>query len=381
MSSLTNNVERLAARMICVGFEGTTVPPTLRELIHRGVRSVILFTRNYESPAQLTSLCHEIKSLRSLESDPVLICIDQEGGRVQRLREPFTIIPSMREIGRTNDPQLGRAIGELQARELRAVNIDMNLAPVLDVDSNPANPVIGERSFSRDPDRVATLGAAMIAGLQASADPIAACGKHFPGHGDTSIDSHLDLPRIGHTIDRLERVELPPFRAAIEANVAAIMTAHIVIESIDPDLPATISDRIITGILRRQLNFDRVIISDDLEMNAIANHFGIERAVVRGTLAGVDLFPICHQPQRQHQAIDGLIDAVERTEISIQQLERANQRLDRLFQQFVKPPQVWSQSTAEIIGCPKHQAIVERVRNRAPLVESVHQSSIVNRES
>src|SRR5262245_6154746 len=157
-------LEYKAARMICVGFEGLAPTPNVRELIRRGVSSVVLFRRNYESPAQLAELCAEIKSLAQR---PILICIDQEGGRVQRLTEPFTILPSMREIGLRNDAEAAREIGRTLARELRAVHIDMNLAPVLDVDSNPANPVIGDRSFSPDPELVSRMGCALIDGLQA----------------------------------------------------------------------------------------------------------------------------------------------------------------------------------------------------------------------
>ena len=324
--------------MVCVGFEGLTPTAELIELIDRGVSSVILFSRNYQSPAQLRELC---RNLKCAADRPIMICIDQEGGRVQRLRDAsgsFTAIPSMREIGQMGDEQHARQIGGTLACELRRVNIDMNLAPVLDVDSNPHNPVIGERSLGNNPQAVARLGCALIDGLQSGPHCVAACGKHFPGHGDTSIDSHLDLPRLPHDLERLQRIELPPFEAAIQRGVASIMVSHVLFEPLDQDYPASMSPAIIDGLLRRRLQFDRVVIADDLEMKAIVDHFGIEEAVIRGASAGVDLFPICHQPQRQHLAIDALVRAARSGAVPMEHIERSNRRLDSLCSRFVKSP-------------------------------------------
>lgn len=324
-------LERAAARMICVGFDGLTVPASLAELIGRGVRAVVLLGRNYQDPDQLSSLCSEIKSLTD---EPVLICIDQEGGRVQRLGPPFTILPAMREIGLRGDVEEARALGRLMARELRAVHIDMNLAPVLDVDSNPANPVIGERSFGADPQLVADMGCALIEGLQS--EGVAACGKHFPGHGDTSVDSHFELPVLDHDRARLERIELAPFAAAIQTGVAAIMTSHILFRALDRKVPATMSRPIIEGLLRNHLGFDGVVVSDDLEMSAIADHFGIDQAVVRGAAAGVDLFLICHRTERQHAALDTLTRAIAEGALPWTQVEQGKRRLDELMARFVR---------------------------------------------
>lgn len=330
------------ARMFCIGFDGLHVTPEFREFVHRGVSSVILFTRNYQSQEQLGDLCRSIKSLRRPDEPPIMICVDQEGGRVQRFREPFTIIPSMRELGTRGDLDEARRIGSLLARELRAVHIDMNLAPVLDVDSNPANPVIGERSFGSDPNLVARMGCAMIEGLQGgeTASGVAACGKHFPGHGDTSVDSHFALPRLAHDVNRLHRVELPPFSAAIEAGVASIMCAHVLFDALDPHLPATMSTAVIHGLLRTDMGFDRVVCSDDLEMKAIISHFGVEEAVVRGAQAGIDLFFVCKDHELQHKAITALCDATRRGLVSHEAIEHANRRLDVLFRRFVRPAHV-----------------------------------------
>lgn len=322
--------------MVCVGFDGTAVSDDLRRLMGRGVRAVILFSRNFQSRTQLAALTTEIKDTGgpSAAAARTLVCTDHEGGRVQRFRDGFSAMPPLRELGRTHSPADVHALGQAVAAELRGVNIDMNLAPVLDVDSNPANPVIGPRSFSSDPKLVATLGAAMIEGLQSAG--VAACGKHFPGHGDTTIDSHLDLPRLSHDRSRLDRVELPPFIAAIRAGVAAIMSAHIAFDAVDSSAPATMSRTVITGMLREELHFDGVVMSDDLEMKAIIDHFGVEEAVMRGAAAGVDLFLVCHTPDLQHRAIDAIVRGVERGLIPHDQVV-ANVRLDRLFGQFVQP--------------------------------------------
>jgi beta-N-acetylhexosaminidase len=277
------DLERLAARMFCMGFTGLRASDEMRRLIHRGIGGAILFKRNFQDARQFADLCGELKQLADR---PFLTCIDQEGGRVTRLGVPFSAIPPMRSIGERNDPELARRFAAHIGAELRAANIDMNLAPVLDVDTNPANPVIGDRSFGRSAELVAKVGVEWIVGLQSAG--VAACGKHFPGHGDTAQDSHLDLPRLPHGMERLERIELPPFAAAIGAGVAAIMTAHVVFDAIDPHVPATMSRPALHGVLRERLGFQGVIISDDLEMKAIAGRFELEEVIVRGVNAGID---------------------------------------------------------------------------------------------
>src|SRR5882672_1358422 len=263
---LMADLESAVAKMFAIGFDGKTLTPSLAKLLDRGVSAVALFSRNIESPQQVARLCFDIQKRAGR---PILIAVDQEGGRVARLRNGFTPIPSMRALGETRDERLAEKIGRLIAAELRAVNISMNFAPVMDVDSNPANPVIGDRSFGADPALVARMGAALIGGLQNGG--VAACAKHFPGHGDTSKDSHLDLPSLPHTAARLQQVELPPFAAAIEAGVAAVMSAHVVFDVIDPENPATLSRAVITDLLRQELKFEGVTISDALEMRAISD--------------------------------------------------------------------------------------------------------------
>ena len=343
------DLERAVARMFCIGFSGTSVPGDMRDLIARGVGGAVLFRRNFSTAAQFIELCGELKTIADR---PFLTSIDHEGGRVTRLGPPFTPIPSMRSIGESNDPHLARSIGQIMARELRAANIDLNFAPVMDVDTNPLNPVIADRSFGRSPEQVSQMGLALIDGLQS--EGVAACAKHFPGHGDTSQDSHHELPHLTHALPRLNEIELPPFTAAARAGVAAIMTAHIIFDAIDPTFPATMSRAVITGLLREKMQFDGVIISDDVEMKAIAAHFRIEEVVIRAVNAGVDMLLICHTPALQNAAIDALISAVERGDVSRAVIERSSQRLDRLFSRFVRSPSI---NQRALIGCEAHRRL------------------------
>ena len=226
-------------QLLFAGFEGVEPPPELAELVTQGrIGGVVLFSRNVRDPEQLQRLVDALHE-RAPAERPLSVAIDQEGGRVQRLRQPWTEWPPMRSLGERDRTDDTRALGRALARELADLRIDLDFAPVVDVDTNPDNPVIGDRSFASSPAAVARHGVALIEGLQA--EGVAACAKHFPGHGDTSLDSHLALPRIDHDLARLREIELPPFRAAAEAGVASMMTAHVVISRLDPELPATLS--------------------------------------------------------------------------------------------------------------------------------------------
>jgi beta-N-acetylhexosaminidase len=351
------DLDTAVANLFAVGFHGTSVTEDLAWLIDRGVSTIILFKRNVDSPEQVSKLCGEIKRRAGR---PILVAIDQEGGRVARLRGKFTDIPSMRDVGRANDIDLARHVGMVLGKELRAVNIDVNFAPCMDVDTNPANPVIGDRSFGKSPQLVTRMGVAVIEGLQSAG--IAACAKHFPGHGDTDTDSHYVLPTIDHPLGRLERIELPPFAAAIRAGVAMIMTAHVVLTQIDPDVPATMSERVMRGLLRERLRFDGVVVSDDLEMRAIAEHYGAEQAILRGLAAGVDLFCICHNHQLQHRAIDRLIDAVEAGDVSRELVDESNARIHALLAKYAHAAHAGDLDT---IGCNDHVTVAYGVRQLA----------------
>jgi beta-N-acetylhexosaminidase len=277
-------------QLLFVGFDGVAAPAQVLERIHEGrIGGVVLFKRNVAAPDQLRELVAALRGAAPA-SAPLLVAMDQEGGRVQRLRGPWTEWPAMRRVAERGDPATTAAVAAGLARELRDVGIELDFAPVVDVDTNPANPVIGDRSFARTAEEVSRHARAFIAALQAGG--VAACAKHFPGHGDTAQDSHLELPRLDHDLARLASVELPPFRAAIEAGVASIMTAHVLLPRLDPDRPATLSPRAL-AILRGDLGYDGVVFSDDLEMRAVADRWSIEDRLELSLRAGCDALLVC----------------------------------------------------------------------------------------
>src|SRR5687767_10448543 len=235
-------LRRQIGQLLIAGFDGQQVPVELRSLAREfGLGGVILFGRNVGEPEQVAELCYE--AARMVPPLPLWVSVDQEGGRVARLKAPFTEWPPMATLGRSGDVALAGRFARALASELKAVGVTLDYAPVLDIHTNPRNPVIGDRALAEKADEVAELGAAIIRGLQA--EGIAACGKHFPGHGDTSADSHLELPLVEHPPARLREVEFVPFRAAVDAGVAAIMTAHVFVPSLDDRAPATLSKKIV----------------------------------------------------------------------------------------------------------------------------------------
>lgn len=321
-----------AAQLLTVGFYDQHLSDPLKRLLDRGVSGVVLFARNIDTPQQVGEL---IRSIKSYAGRPLMVGLDQEGGLVQRLRSGFTRIPPMRAVGSLEDEELAEEMGRLIGRELRAIGVDVNYAPVLDVDTNPDNPIIGNRSFSRDPAVVARLGVALGRGLEK--EGVASCGKHFPGHGDTAQDSHKELPRLPHALERLESLELVPFKAWAEAGLASIMTAHVIFEPLDAEYPATMSRRVLHGILREKLGYQGLIITDDIEMKAIADHYGYDEAAIRGVNAGVDNFLCCHTADVAHHVIDTIVQAVDNGRVSLERLEDANRRVREFNQRWVRP--------------------------------------------
>jgi len=263
---------------------------------------VVLFADNIGTPEETRALTARIQALCGQPAHPAIIAVDQEGGRVQRLRAPATSFPSAMAMGATGDAEHAHRWGLATARELRALGITMNFAPTLDVNNNPGNPVIGTRSFGERPADVARFGLAAAAGLREGG--MAATGKHFPGHGDTALDSHYALPMIAGGRGRLDAIELPPFRAAIAAGFPAIMSSHIVFPDLDPDgLPCTLSPRLLTGLLREELGFEGVIVSDAMNMQAIADRWGIAEGAVRFIAAGGDLVEPIGEERAVHAAL------------------------------------------------------------------------------
>lgn len=349
-------------QLFVLGFDGHTVPDVARDLlVKEGAGGAILFKRNVESLEQVVELNRALFELGS-DEHPTLVSVDQEGGRVARLRGICTDLPPMRRVGELSidDSDLPYRVGAMMARELGALGFHMDFAPVLDVDTNPANPVIGDRSFHHDARVVANAGVQLLRGMQQAG--VAACAKHFPGHGDTAQDSHFELPALDHDMERLEKVELLPFRAAIDAGVASIMTAHVVFRPLDAELPATLSRAVMTQLLRERMGYDGVVISDDLEMKAVADRWDIEELVKIGLNAGVDLFLVCHDADKQSRAIEAAHRLVESGEVPLARAEEAIARVKRLKTRFMGAPSAPTLDEARaIVRSAPHLALAERL--------------------
>lgn len=332
---VVQDTERMAGGVLVCGFAGLELPNTLQYwLADRSLGGLILFKRNIVSIEQTREL---IESCTAGDDPqlPTLICIDQEGGRVSRLPEPVLKLPAMRVLGAHAEPELTRQAATALGRQLRAIGINLDFAPVLDVDTNPDNPVIGDRAFGNEPERVIEHALAFAEGLMEAG--VLACGKHFPGHGDTDTDSHLALPRLVHDLERLNAVELPPFAAAV-GRIPSLMTAHVVFEAIDPDAPATMSDKVISGLLRENIGFRGAVFSDDLEMQAITAHGSVEEAAVRAIAAGCDLLLVCSDVDAARRARRALVDEASRNEAFQLRLREAAGRATALRRRAASLP-------------------------------------------
>ena len=361
MACVPSTIRREIGQLLIGSLPGTTISPEIRSLARDfSLGGVILFSRNIEEPEQVAELSVDVQSLAS--ELPLWVSVDQEGGRVARLRKPFTEWPPMAVLGRSDSPELAFRFAAALAAELRAVGITLDFAPVLDIHTNPKNPVIGDRALAENAEAVARLGAAIVKGLQENG--VAACGKHFPGHGDTSVDSHKELPVVDHPPDRIRRVECVPFRAAIAADVAFIMTAHVLVPSLDEEMPATLSRRIVYAILRDELGFQGVILSDDLEMQALAKSYPVPDAAVHAVNAGCDGLLICSgNVETQVATLEELVHAVEQGRIPYKRLEDAQTRLRRAKERFLAAPvaSTRARTLRQVLGCDAHQRVSEEM--------------------
>ena len=311
--------------MFISGFEGTSLNSRTEQLIsEQGIGGLILFERNFENPKQLKSLIEDLQSLTAPNSPPLFISVDQEGGRVTRLKNNFTQFPPMCCLGKAGSDDLAYRFGMAMGKEMRAVGINMDYAPVLDVHSNPENPIIGKRAISSDPDVVARLGCKIIQGFQdAGTIPV---GKHFPGHGDTSQDSHLMLPRVARNKESLEQIELVPFSKAFQKGLDVIMTAHVVYPAWDKNSAATFSKPILRDLLRKKMHYEGLVMSDDLEMQAVTQT--PDEIPALAINAGIDLFLICHDLSKVTKLQDTLINEIETGKIP---RDNINQSLNRIM--------------------------------------------------
>jgi beta-N-acetylhexosaminidase len=356
----------VAGQVLVAGFEGRTPPDDLMEAARaERVAGFVLFKRNLGTPEEVAALNALLASALRPER-PALLAVDQEGGRVARLGSPVLRLPPMRTLGDIDDPDLTRRVAALLGQQLRALGFTMDFAPVLDVDTNPQNPIIGDRAFGAEPDRVVRHGLAFAEGLAEAG--VLSCGKHFPGHGDTLLDSHLALPRLAHDRERLERVELAPFRAC-RGKVSAIMTAHVVFECLDADTPATLSRRAVTDLLLGELGYDGLVVSDDLEMRAVADRIPIPEAAVAAVDAGCDLVLVCSRVDACLAAHAALVRRAEQDPVFANRLREAAMRSIAVRRQAPPAPATDADALAVALAPDATQAMEREIAERAAALD------------
>ncbi len=358
--------DTLAGAVIVGGYDGLDLPRVIAERLRKGwLAGVIVFKRNLHGVHSARALCSAVLAA-SPAGEPCLISIDQEGGRVARLGPPVLSLPPMRVLGTHGDPRLAERVGHCLGVELASVGFNLDFAPVCDVDSNPANPVIGDRSFSPDPALAGAMAAAFGKGLQSAG--VAACAKHFPGHGDTSTDSHHELPVLPHDRERLEAVELPPFRAAFAAGVASVMTAHVRFDALDSTVPATLSPAVITGLLRDTLLRERpdaVIVSDDLLMKAVRGRWTVGESAVLAIAAGCDMVLVCSDPDAHEEARVALAERARADAGFAARLSEARGRVSAMRRKYPPRPASDDAELDRVLARPEHELITEALRRCA----------------
>ncbi len=357
-------LEEQIGQLMMVGFLGHTAPQEIIELIEQyHIGSIILFSRNIHEAEQVFTLTQQLQAhaRKAGQRFPLLIAIDQENGIVQRMGEVTTLFPGNMALGAIGSEEIARAVARAAGEELKALGVNMNLAPVVDINNNPANPVIGVRSFGEDARQVGRFGAAMIQGYKEA--NVVACLKHFPGHGDTAVDSHLSLPTIPYSLERLQQLELVPFEMGIAAGAECIMSAHIAFPALtgSKDLPATLAPTIITGLLRERLGFQGVAVSDCLEMHAVLDAFGTGRGAVLALQAGIDLVLVSHHFEWQRQSIEAIRTSVQKGELDPALIRAAAERILALKAQYLS----WDalptlEASKETIGSQEHRQLQER---------------------
>lgn len=326
------SLDEKIGQMIFAGISGTEMNPSMNQLITKyHVGGIILNGDNLVSPKQTVTYLNQIKGINE-GNIPLFFGVDQEGGRISKLPGGLTNFPTNLEIGKLNDPTQSYEIGTVLGKELRAFGFNVNFAPVLDVNSNPDNPVIGDRSFSNNPEIVGSLGIQTMKGLQSQS--IISAVKHFPGHGDTQVDSHLELPKVNKTLTELESLEFIPFRKAVKEGADMVMVGHILVPALDKTYPSSMSKKIITDILRNELGFNGVVITDDFFMKAITNDYDIGVAAVQSIKAGSDIIMVAHDYNKVVQVRNTIKKAVENGEISEKRIDESVARILQLKEKY-----------------------------------------------
>jgi beta-N-acetylhexosaminidase len=336
-------------QLFMVGIPGPDLDEGTEALIRDyNLGGVILFSRNIKDPVQVATLCRDLQEkAMTYHGNPLILAVDQEGGRVARLKEPFTVFPGNSAIGADAHP-VEKAIefGHVTAREMKLVGLNMNLAPVVDVQRGKLEKHLAGRSFGEDPNRVALLGRAVVRALQDNG--VMAVAKHFPGLGRATVDPHFQLPRIEVDGEEIESINLPPFQAVIDEGVAAVMTSHAIYPAFDSRNPATLSPAILVNLLREKMAFDGLVITDDLEMGAIAKHWSVAEGARLALEAGADILLICKDQANVLESIKLLRSKLLKGEIKEERLEQSIQRIDKAKSRFLTPME--QVSIAEVMG-------------------------------
>lgn len=316
------SLDEKIGQLVISGFYGTTLDENILKLIKENkISGVILFNRNVKDSNTLLSLNNSLKESNKNNKLPLFISVDEEGGSVTRMPKDIKRLPTNKYIGSLNNKDLSYKVGEILGEQLSYFGFNMNFAPVLDINSNPNNPVIGDRSFGNNKDIVSSLGTSTMKGIQSK--NIISVVKHFPGHGDTSVDSHVNLPVVNYNINRLNSFEFVPFKTAIQNGADAVMVGHILLPKIDNKYPSSMSYEIVTNILRKDLGFNGLIVSDDMTMGAITENYSIEEAAVKSINTGVDLLLVCQKYENTENVLKALKEAVLNGTISKERLDNA----------------------------------------------------------
>jgi beta-N-acetylhexosaminidase len=326
-------LEEKIGQMIIAGVQGTELTEETKSFLSKyKVGGLILYKNNIVSQAQAVQFLNQLKEANREGKVPLFLSVDQEGGKVTRFPAEVIPTPSARDTAKSGSSDRAQQIAAATGKALRAFGFNLNYAPVLDIDSNPKNPVIADRSFGSTASVASEYGIKVMKGLQsAQAIPVI---KHFPGHGDTSTDSHLELPVVDKTLEQLRSLELKPFAEAIRSGADAVMTAHILLPKLDPDHPATMSPVIINELLRKELGFNGVVITDDMTMGAIVKHFDIKKAAVQSVLAGADIVLVAHGYDQAGQVFDELVRAAKSGELSMERIDQSVARILRLKEKY-----------------------------------------------
>ncbi len=351
------NLKSQLGQMFFIGISGTTLTQEEKDfIVENDIGGIILFSRNVKDPEQILKLTTDIQNLsKKTESKlPFVISIDMEGGRVHRLKKPFTIWPAMRHLGVSDSPQLAYDIGQGIANELAAVGINLDYTPCLDVLLNPKNEIIGDRSFGSDPDHVAKMASGLIRGFKKVG--VMTCVKHFPGHGYTSIDSHEDLPIDDRTWDKLLSTEASAYKKVFKSKVEFLMTAHILFKNIDPEYPVTLSEKFIQHYLTDELGFRNLIMTDDLDMKALSKNKSASELTYMSYLAGADIFLFCNEPKSHTEGVQSMQDRLGQLDP-----ERIKVSFDKILNIKTQLTENWNPPDLSIIGCDEHQALAKKL--------------------